>query len=44
VPLLVEYQIAGSSHLRFYLAPKASHPILSTIVLRLLTWVRKTDW
>ncbi|KAI8690884.1 hypothetical protein LRP88_08161 [Fusarium phalaenopsidis] len=37
VPLLVEYQIAGSSHLRFYLAPKASHPILSTIVLPLLT-------
>jgi proliferating cell nuclear antigen len=25
VPLLVEYALAGSSYLRFYLAPKASH-------------------
>lgn len=25
VPLLVEYPLAGSSYLRFYLAPKASH-------------------
>ncbi|EEU48498.1 uncharacterized protein NECHADRAFT_74702 [Fusarium vanettenii 77-13-4] len=44
VPLLVEYTIAGSSHLRFYLAPKASHPVLRTILLSLLTWIRKTDW
>lgn len=26
VPLLVEYTLSGSSHLRFYLAPKASSP------------------
>ena len=25
VPLLVEYALAGSSYLRFYLAPKAGH-------------------
>jgi hypothetical protein len=32
VPLLVEYALAGSSYLRFYLAPKASHsyPIYQT--------------
>ncbi|VDB90856.1 Bgt-3081, partial [Blumeria graminis f. sp. tritici] len=31
VPLLVEYNLAGSSYLRFYLAPKVSlsHPILN---------------
>lgn len=26
VPLLVEYTLHGSSYLRFYLAPKVSHP------------------
>ena len=26
VPLLVEYGLAGSSYLRFYLAPKVWHP------------------
>lgn len=29
VPLLVEYGLSGSSHLRFYLAPKVGYPILS---------------
>lgn len=27
VPLLVEYGLAGGSHLRFYLAPKVSFPL-----------------
>ncbi len=34
VPLLVEYDLANSSYLRFYLAPKVS--LFHTLVLRLL--------
>ena len=38
VPLLVEYEIAGSSYLRFYLAPKVRHPGDSwNIAIRVLT-------
>lgn len=36
VPLLVEYNLSGSSYLRFYLAPKVS-PLSSNFILRLLT-------
>lgn len=31
VPLLVEYTLAGSSYLRFYLAPKVSYPLVRLI-------------
>lgn len=40
VPLLVEYQLAGSSYLRFYLAPKVS-PSTCLMWNRMLT--RFTD-
>jgi hypothetical protein len=40
VPLLVEYALAGSSYLRFYLAPKASRPIHISSCKRLLTLYR----
>lgn len=51
VPLLVEYGLAGSSYLRFYLAPKVRHsPIpdipliaLLTLVCRLVTMSNGSD-
>lgn len=33
VPLLVEYQLSGNSHLRFYLAPKVTVPWLMLMFL-----------
>lgn len=35
VPLLVEYPLAGSSYLRFYLAPKVCHAAKITPLLRM---------
>jgi hypothetical protein len=49
VPLLVEYALAGSSYLRFYLAPKVrgppSHNCLCMLTLRSTTRLAMTsDW
>ena len=40
VPLLVEYEVSGNSHLRFYLAPKVGHRPFNRLhgVICLLTW------
>lgn len=45
VPLLVEYSLAGSSYLRFYLAPKVLHLyILLRLVLTFLRSVMTSKW
>lgn len=42
VPLLVEYSLAGSSHLRFYLAPKVRDFLASRHkLLTILDWGRR---
>lgn len=44
VPLLVEYPLAGSSYLRFYLAPKVCEISNTTHLLSTCTDRRCSDW
>jgi proliferating cell nuclear antigen len=44
VPLLVEYPLAGSSYLRFYLAPKVCEIPNTTYLLSTCTDRRCSDW